>query len=166
MAGWGFAGPSLLRRLRLEEPVVALENPMSEEESILRPTLLGSLLDAARHNRSHGAHALALFEAGHVYRPGTSGALGVRPAPADERDALGAVVVGPLAAPAWRTSRPPAADVFTAKALVGAVLDALRVEWEAVPAARPFLHPGRASGVRVDGAEIGWFGEVHPPVSR
>jgi phenylalanyl-tRNA synthetase beta chain len=166
IAGWSFAAPSLLAKLRLDEPLVALENPMSEEESILRPTLLGSLLHAARHNRAHGAHALALFESGHVYRPGTSAALGVRPAPADERDALGAVVIGPLEAPTWRTPQPRAADVFTAKALAGAVLDALRVEWEAVPGTRPFLHPGRAAVLRAGGVEIGWFGELHPLVAR
>src|SRR5256885_14366812 len=56
IAGWSFAAPSLLGRLRLDGPVVALENPMSEEEPILRPTLLGSLLDAARPNRAHGRH--------------------------------------------------------------------------------------------------------------
>ena len=55
IAGWSFAAPALLDRLRLPagRPRCArrrLENPMSEDESILRPTLLGSLLDAARHN--------------------------------------------------------------------------------------------------------------------
>jgi phenylalanyl-tRNA synthetase beta chain len=166
IAGWSFAAPSLLERLRLDEAVVALENPMSEEEAILRPTLLGSLLDAVRHNRAHGADAVALFESGHVYRPGTSAALGERTAPSDERDALGAAVVGPLEAPTWRTPQPRRADVFTAKALAGAVLDALHVGWDAVRASRPFLHPGRAGAVRVGGQEVGWFGELHPLVAR
>jgi phenylalanyl-tRNA synthetase beta chain len=169
IAGWSFAAPSLPARLRVDEPVVALENPMSEEEAILRPTLLGSLLDAAHYNRARGAEAVALFESGHVYRPGTSEALGERTAPSDERDALGAVLVGPLDAPTWRTPQPRAADVFTAKALAAAVLDALRVDWDALrshPPARPFLHPGRAGVLRLGGREIGWFGELHPLVAR
>ena len=139
---------------------------MSEDEAILRPTLLGSLLDAVRHNRAHGAERVALFESGHVYRPGTSEALGTRPAPSDERDMLGALVVGALEPPTWRTSEPRAADVFTAKALAGAVLDALHVEWDTVAATRPFLHPGRAGVVRVGGEQVGWFGELHPLVAR
>jgi phenylalanyl-tRNA synthetase beta chain len=169
IAGWSFAAPPLLKKLRLDEPVVALENPMSEEESILRPTLLGSLLDAAHHNLARGAHQLALFEAGHVYRPGTSDALGLRPAPSDERDMLGAVVIGVLEAPTWRTPQPRPADVFTAKALAGAVLDALRVEWDAIeshPPPQPFLHPGRSAALRAGGVDVGWFGELHPLVAR
>src|SRR4051812_30783330 len=166
IAGWSFAPPSLIERLRLGEEVLALENPMSEEEAILRPTLLGSLLDAARHNRAHGAEAIALFESGHVYRPGVSWALGHRPAPADERDALGAVLIGALDPPTWRTADPRRADVFTAKALAGAVLEALHVDWDAADGARPFLHPGRAGVVRAGGAEVGWFGELHPLVAQ
>ena len=55
IVGWSFADPGLLDRLRLpaDHPmrrVVALENPLSEEQSIMRPTLIGSLLDAARYN--------------------------------------------------------------------------------------------------------------------
>jgi phenylalanyl-tRNA synthetase beta chain len=166
IAGWSFAAPPLLEKLRLDEAVVAVENPMSEEESILRPTLLGSLLDAAHHNLARGAQQLALFEAGHVYRPGTSDALGLRPAPSDERDMLGAVVIGALDPPTWRTPQPRAADVFTAKALAGAVLDALRVHWEAVPGTQPFLHPARSAALRARGVDVGWFGELHPVVAR
>ena len=73
IVGWSFADPALLDRLRLpaEDPmrqVVAIENPLSESMSIMRPTLLGSLLDAAAHNAARGAGDLALFESGTVYR--------------------------------------------------------------------------------------------------
>jgi len=166
IAGWSFTSPAALARLRMVEPVVALQNPMSEDESVLRPTLLASLLDAIRRNRAHGADAVAVFDAGHVYRPGTSAVLGVRPAPSDERDMLAAAVVGPLEPATWRSPSPRAADVFTAKALVGAVLDALQVDWDVVPGTRPFLHPGRAALVRVGGGEVGWLGELHPLVAR
>ncbi|HEY8582394.1 MAG TPA: phenylalanine--tRNA ligase subunit beta, partial [Capillimicrobium sp.] len=99
IAGWSFAAPSLLDRLRVPEDgrmrsVVALENPMSEEDSILRPTLLGSLLDAARHNLAHGVPRVALFDSGTVYL--TADHL------ADEHHGLGAVLAGPLSPPTWR----------------------------------------------------------------
>src|SRR4051812_479300 len=166
IAGWSFTSRDVLAKLRIDDPVVALENPMSEDESVLRPTLLASLLDAVRHNRAHGADAVAVFDAGHVYRPGTSEVLGVRPAPSDERDMLAAAIVGPLEPATWRSPEPRAADVFTAKALVAAVLDTLQVDWDAVPGGRPFLHPGRAAVVRVGGDEVGWLGELHPLVAR
>jgi phenylalanyl-tRNA synthetase beta chain len=97
---------------------------------------------------------------------GTTDALGVRPSPSDERDMLAAAVVGPLDPPTWRTPQPRVADVFTAKALVGAVLDALHLDWDAAEATKPFLHPGRAGAVLLGGEEVGWFGELHPLIAR
>ncbi len=48
--------------------VVTLENPLSDAQSIMRPTLLGSLLDAARHNVARNGPDVAIFESGTVYR--------------------------------------------------------------------------------------------------
>ena len=80
IVGWSFADPGLLDRLRLPADaraaprVVRLENPLSEDHSIMRPTLLGSLLDAARHNAHRNGPDLALFESGTVYRAREDGA--------------------------------------------------------------------------------------------
>ncbi|MDX6655828.1 MAG: phenylalanyl-tRNA synthetase beta chain, partial [Solirubrobacteraceae bacterium] len=73
IAGWSFTEPGVLDRLRLpaDDPmraVVTVQNPLSEAQSILRPTILGSLLDAARHNVARGMPDLGLFESGTVYR--------------------------------------------------------------------------------------------------
>ncbi len=86
VVGWSFTDPGLLDRLRLpsEHPlrrVVRLENPMSETQSTLRPTLLGSLLDVARHNVSRNGPDVAIFESGAVYRsPPARAAVGEAPA--------------------------------------------------------------------------------------
>src|ERR1700753_2886333 len=70
IVGWSFEGPDQVARLRIaDRPVVELENPMSSDQSRLRTTLLGSLLDIGQRNRSRGAAALRLFEAGAVYLP-------------------------------------------------------------------------------------------------
>jgi phenylalanyl-tRNA synthetase beta chain len=174
IAGWSFASPTLLDRLRVppESPlrrVVVLENPMSEEDAILRPTLLGGLLDTARRNLARGVEHVAVFDSGTVYRAwGEDVAPDQRPSPADEHHALGALLVGPPQPATWRTPKPPNADFFAAKALVGAVLDTLRVPWEARAAdAWPFLHPGRsAEVVTADGIRLGFVGELHPLVAR
>ncbi len=173
IAGWSFASPTLVERLRLADGsamrnVVVLENPMSEEDAILRPTLLGSLLDAARHNVAHGvahgAESVALFDSGTVYRSWLDSE---RATPADEHHALGVLLVGPLEPATWRRPKPPVADVFAAKALLGAVLDTLRVPWEARPAAEwPFLHPGRSAEIVSGETRLGLLGELHPLVAR
>jgi phenylalanyl-tRNA synthetase beta chain len=148
IAGWSFTEPAALDRLRLpaDSPlrdVVRVSNPMSEAQSILRPTSLISLLDVARHNTARGMPELALFESGTVYRRGEQ--------LPDETHALGVLIT---------------ADVFAAKALLEAVLDTLRVAWTVEPEQRPFLHPGRSATVLAAGERVGFLGEVHPLVAR
>ena len=78
IVGWSFTDPGVADRLRLEPATaaarfVALENPMSEQQSVMRTMLLGSLLDAARVNASHGQSDLPLFEQGAVYSGARAG---------------------------------------------------------------------------------------------
>jgi phenylalanyl-tRNA synthetase beta chain len=162
--GWSFTDPGLADRLRLDpdDPrrrFVVLENPMSEDQSVLRTTLVGALLDAAHHNTARGRPDLALFEAGTVYR-----ATGEK-LPHEHR-ALGAILTGRLHPQTWGTREPRRAGFFAAKALLGAALDAVRVTWWVEPSTEPFLHPGRTARVRVAGEDVGWIGELHPIVAR
>jgi len=172
IVGWSFEAPSLDDRLRLpaDDPRrarVVIENPMSSDQSVLRTTLLGSLLDVASHNAARGQGVPGIFESGAVYL--SSG----EPLPHEHR-AIGALVPG---------------DVFAAKGYAEALLRALRVEatfaaaethgpvpeparWSG-PAAiavaatgpEPFLHPGRSAQLRVADCVVGWVGDVHPLVA-
>ncbi len=162
--GWSFEGPELAQRLRIaDRPAVTLRNPMSTEQSRLRTTLLGSLLEVAQRNRARGAGALALWEAGAVYLPAPAG----DPAPPAEPHHVAALLAGPVRPATWRSPEPPRADFFAAKGVLGAMLDAVRVPWEvrAADAPPPFLHPGRSAQVRVGDVQAGWLGELHPSVA-
>ncbi|MEA2420249.1 MAG: phenylalanyl-tRNA synthetase beta chain [Thermoleophilaceae bacterium] len=166
---YSFTSPRALERLRLDpDEALRLENPLSEEQSVMRPLLLPGLLDASRHNAAHGRPAVALFESAHVYRsagpfdPAPTGS----PAgatPALERHHLGMLETEAMPG-GWR-SEARAADFFSARALLEAVLAVSNVDWHAEPDAQPFLHPGRAASVIADGREIGWVGELHPVVA-
>ncbi|HEX6744448.1 MAG TPA: phenylalanine--tRNA ligase subunit beta, partial [Solirubrobacteraceae bacterium] len=164
VVGWSFTEPGLADRLRLaaDDPrrrFVALQNPMSEDHTVMRTTLLASLLDAARHNVARGRADLALFEAGNVYRD-DGGEL------PHEHRSLAGVLVGRLHPQTWGTPEPPRASFFAAKGLLGAALDAVRVHWDVEPATEPFLHPGRSARVLAGGEDVGWIGELHPLVAR
>ncbi|MDX6640036.1 MAG: phenylalanyl-tRNA synthetase beta chain [Solirubrobacteraceae bacterium] len=153
IAGWSFTDPAVLDRLRLpaDSPlraVVTLENPLSEAQSILRPTILPSLLDAARRNVARGMPDVGLFESGTVYRAADE--------LADEHHALAALVSG----------RRIETGFFHVKGILEAVLGTLRVDWSVEAGQWPFLHPGRAAAVLVGGERVGWIGEVHPLVAR
>jgi phenylalanyl-tRNA synthetase beta chain len=153
VVGWSFTDPALLDRLRLGPEdamrrVVVVENPLSEAQSMMRPTLLGSLLEAASHNASRNGPDLAIFESGTVYRASQDGHL------PDEHHALGALLTGSLSPHSWRGAGAEA-DFFAAKALLGAMLDKLGVAWSVEPAAWSFLHPGRSAAVYADPGDSG-----------
>jgi len=164
IAGWSFVEAGEAARLRIpggdpRADAVVLENPMSEEQAVMRTTLLGSLLGAARRNLARGAEGPRLFEAGAVYlRDAESGTR--------EPHHLAALLCGPARPPTWREPDPPPADVFAAKGLLAGLLDTLRVPWRVEAAAEPFLHPGRAARVALaSGKPLGWLGELHPEVA-
>ena len=164
IVGWSFEGPERARQLRIaERPAVELQNPMSTAQSRLRTTLLGSLLDVARSNRSRGAQAIRLFEAGAVYLA-PDAAAGHPPA---EPYHVAALLNGPVRPATWREPEPRAADFFAGKGALGGMLDSLRAPWTVAEAGDPetFLHPGRCGQIVVGGAPAGWIGELHPEVA-
>jgi phenylalanyl-tRNA synthetase beta chain len=163
IVGWSFTEPRLLERLRIGpgDPigqVIAIENPLSETWSIMRPTLLGSLLDAAARNTARGVRDLALFESGTVFRAAPAGPL------AAEHHALAVLIAGDVVAANWREPA-AAADFFAAKGLLEAVLDTLGVRWGVADAQWPFLHPGRSACVLAGETRLGFVGELHPLVA-
>jgi phenylalanyl-tRNA synthetase beta chain len=176
VAGWVFAAPDLVDRLRIpaadpRHGAVVLRNPMSEDMSVMRTTLLGSLLDVARRNRSRGMPDARLFELGAVFldqqRSGTPTPAEQRSEPLpEERQHVAALVAGPMRPLSWRESEPAQADFFAVKAVLAALLDFLRVPWSVARASEPFLHPGRSAAVLIDGTPAGWLGEIHPTVAR
>jgi phenylalanyl-tRNA synthetase beta chain len=161
VVGWSFASSEQNTKLRHDTEAVRIANPMSAEQSQLRTTLLGSVLDIAAHNRAQGAERIALFEMGATYRPGPVTGT------AEDVHLLG-VLIGPVRARGWREGTPPGADVFAAKGIALGLLGGLGIDGVSLEAQAlsPSLHPGRSAVLRVDGQRVGFFGEVHPLVAR
>ncbi|HKT83092.1 MAG TPA: phenylalanine--tRNA ligase subunit beta, partial [Solirubrobacterales bacterium] len=188
IVGWSFTDPGEPERLRLpaDDPRaggVVLSNPLSEDQSVMRTTLLGSLLDVAQRNLARGAERVSLFESGRVYLPSGSmglrrdistrfrpvGALGGdflgdRPAPDHEPHRFGCIAIGSLSR-SWRGDE-VANDFFSLKGALEALAGQLGTALSFAPAEEPFLHPGKAASVAVAGVPAGWIGEVHPLVGR
>jgi phenylalanyl-tRNA synthetase beta chain len=171
VCGWVFAAPDQVDRLRLpaDDPrhgTVVLRNPMSEDMSVMRTTLLGSLLDIARRNRSRGMPDVRLYEIGAIFldrpRPGEPRSDRLP----DERQHVGGLLTGAVRPPSWREGEPAVADFYVAKAVLAALLDGVRVPWSVERAVEPFLHPGRSARVLIGGEAAGWLGEIHPAVAR
>ncbi|MEV1314478.1 phenylalanine--tRNA ligase subunit beta [Micromonospora arborensis] len=182
-----FVSPGLADLLGLpaddpRRPAVRLANPLSEEEPLLRTTLLGPLLGILKRNLGRGHRDLALYEIGAVFHPrvgaGSPPAMGVDRRPTDAEFAaadavvpaqpvhVAAVLSGDLDPAGWWGAGRPAGwadaieaarDVLDAAGVVGE-----RVEVRATEYA-PW-HPGRCAELRVDGSVVGHAGELHPLV--
>jgi phenylalanyl-tRNA synthetase beta chain len=178
IVGWSFTDPGEPERLRIpaEDPRakgVTIANPLSEDQSVMRTTLVGSLLAAAKHNLSREAESVALFESGRVYLdadivgdvPLAGGFSGEQAPPFAEPHRIGCLAVGPLVPKSWRGGGEPA-DFFALKGVLEGLATRLGVGLVVGPASEPFLHPGRAARIRVGKSEAGWLGELHPLVCR
>jgi phenylalanyl-tRNA synthetase beta chain len=189
VVGWSFTDPGEPARLRIaaEDPRahgIVLSNPLSEDQSVMRTTVLGSLLDIAQGNLARGADAVSLFESARVYLPLAarprkyrlntgnrdfdvlSGEFpGGRPAPDCEPHRIGCLAVGPLVAKSWRGGG-EAADFFALKGALEALAGQLGAPLSFEPAEEPFLHPGRSARLSTEEGIAGWIGELHPRVCR
>lgn len=178
IVSWSLVAPELADRLRLpagdaRRATIATGNPLTAEQSRLRTTLLTGLLDAARHNLAREAGRVALFESGRAYLaepPPTAGGEaagafpGRLPAPAREPHRIGVLLAGAAAPPSWRSPERPV-DFYDAKALLEGLAERLGTDVEVREGTEPFLHPGRAARIEVDGEAAGWIGELHPLVA-
>jgi phenylalanyl-tRNA synthetase beta chain len=157
-----FMSPRDLEALQLPEDdpgrsTVVVANPMSEDEKLMRTTLLPGLLHAAHHNLARAASGVALFEVARVYQP-SSDAL------PDEPTALSAVFTGNRSEQSWQ-GPPGAWDFFAVKGIVSGLLESLRIPIiEYGPAAAMPFHPTRTAKVTVGNATLGMLGEIHPDV--
>ena len=159
---YSFADPRDTERTREELPqdevLCELMNPMSQEHSVLRRTLLPGLLRAVRYNQSRGTSDIHLYEIGTTFRTSMG-----RKQP-KERVMVSGVVAGGWHPPSWNATAEPL-GFFDAKGIIEELARELGLDRFKVRAADlPFLQPGRAAEVLVGGEVVGWVGEVHPLV--
>ncbi|WP_328459934.1 phenylalanine--tRNA ligase subunit beta [Actinoplanes sp. NBC_00393] len=161
---------------------VRLTNPLSEEEPFLRTSLLAPLLGTLKRNLGRGRRDVALFETGTVFLPHLAASappvLGVDRRPTEEEWTaanaivpaqpwhLAVVLTGDLDPAGWWGEGRAAgwADAIEAArvAVSAAGIPASRLAVRA--AERAPWHPGRCAEILVDGAVIGYAGELHPSV--
>ncbi|MGB2570718.1 phenylalanine--tRNA ligase subunit beta [Micromonospora citrea] len=182
-----FTSPQLADQLGLpaddpRRPAVRLANPLSEEEPLLRTTLLGPLLGILRRNLGRGHRDLALYEIGTVFHPragaGRPPAMGVdrRPTEAEFAAAdavvphqprhVAVVLTGDLDPAGWWGAGRAAgwADAIEAGRAVLAAADVPADRVEVRAAEHAPWHPGRCAALLVDGDVVGYAGELHPAV--
>ncbi len=127
---------------------MALQNPMSAEQQLMRPTMLPSALQAVAFNMNRGQKDLKFFEIGKRYLP------------AGERWTLLIVMTGRHAGD-WRRGKRDAFDLFDVKGALETAFTALRVkglEYRAGESAA--FDAGQAAGVFLNAQPLGFMGRI------
>ncbi|MEO8706604.1 MAG: phenylalanine--tRNA ligase subunit beta, partial [Kofleriaceae bacterium] len=147
---------------------IALRNPMSAEQAVMRTSLLPNLIAAVARNQSFGRPDVVLFEVGSVFLRRGEG-MSERPLTelADEPTWAAGVLAGRRPA---QIGHGVPWDVFDAKALALVAAHAIAganaaFQTRAIKTIT-YLHPGVAGELVLDGNVVGWFGEVHPDTRK
>jgi phenylalanyl-tRNA synthetase beta chain len=143
---------------------IKLQNPIASQMSVMRTSLIASLVANARYNLNRKINRVRIFEIGAVYQRNVE----IQDSPLtvagyDQPKRLAGLAYGAVAEEQWgQASRN--VDFFDVKADVEAmfapkVLRFVKVE-------HPALHPGRSAQIELDGAVIGVIGELHPRLQQ
>ena len=153
---YSFISPSAYDRIRLPEdsPLrdsLKILNPLGEDTSVMRTTVLPSMLDILTRNYNYRNASAFLYEIGRSYHKRSDGL-------ADEPKTVSIGAYG------------PDMDFFTLKGWVEELLCAL-----GIPAAfvrftaertNPSYHPGRCAVITVGSETVGTLGQIHPRVMQ
>ena len=134
-------------------------NPLTEDFSAMRTTLIPGLMETARHNVSRKNSNLKLFELKKVFLPQAEERL------PKEVKFLAGLAMGFERDPHWAFP-PRLVDFYDIKGCVEDLLDGLQIKEAKFSKVDdiPYLHPGKASKVILDHEVLGVLGEVHPQV--
>jgi phenylalanyl-tRNA synthetase beta chain len=139
---------------------LGLANPLTPDQTLLRTSLLPSLLESVAGNLRPDEAGPRLFEVGRVYLP-RDGDL------PHERETLGLAMAGPRGRKRW--GEPVGdLDLFDLKGVVEELLERLQLSGARFERWRDdrVFHPGRAAAIEWAGTRLGVMGEAHPAVAR
>jgi len=139
---------------------IKLLNPIASQMSVMRSSLLGSLLAVLKFNLDRKADRVRLFEVGRVFRKDSSVPdSDTTVAGFDQPMRVAGLAYGGVDQLQWG-SVPRSADFFDVKGDVQALLAPHQPRFE--PGEHPAMHPGRCAAVWLDGRCVGHVGELHP----
>jgi len=149
-------------------PELDLANPLSDEASVMRTSMVPSMLNMLAYNLNRGSDNVRLFESGNVFEASGADLKLVEKSLEMKRISMGAT--GSVDAEVVRgLVQGAAARPFSFFDLKGAVESLLAPfsHWTLYYDAQTadYYHPGRSARVMLDGAIVAQFGQIHPDVA-
>jgi phenylalanyl-tRNA synthetase beta chain len=146
--------------LAANEQPIRLLNPIASQLSVMRSSLIGSLVNVLRFNLARRASRVRVFEIGRVFARDAGVADGDRSvAGISQPIKLAGLAYGDASEVQWGVAERQV-DFFDVKGDLEALL-APRIA-RFVAAEHPAMHPGRCAAVEIDGKVVGHVGELHP----
>jgi phenylalanyl-tRNA synthetase beta chain len=163
---FSFIAPDACDKLLLGEDdarrtSIRLLNPLAEEQSVMRTTLLPGLLETAARNMSFRLLNQRIFELRRVYLPRPGEELPSEPL------CVGGLMTGLRFAEGWNQPK-EAVDFFDLKGAVENVLQEFRIGGVSFESSKieAFYHPGKACTICRGDVVLGTMGELHPDVQE
>lgn len=132
--------------------------PLSEDHSVLRPSIAPGLIASAANNARQGAKSIRLFEAGNCFRH-----LGGGKKKDNEFPVLGLLLTGQQAPPSWAHSHPRGSDIFDLKAILQALAPNLPLSLKPKDLSEDYL---LTATVHLGEANVGVIGRLAPSRCR
>lgn len=138
---------------------IKILNPLVEEQSVMRTTLVPSLLETSARNMNHRQFNQRIFELRRLYLPRDGEELPHEPL------WLGAVMTGLRSSESWCQGN-ELVDFFDVKGVAEELLSNFRVQCCSFVASElePYYHPGKSCTIYLKKQRLGSFGEIHPDV--
>ena len=155
---YSFIPKNLKEILDINDDVIEINNPLSEDMAILRPTLMWSMLANIRDNINRNQFDLRLCEVSRVFKPAEELAT------EDLRVCIG--LAGRPERSLWNP-KPEAYDFYTIKGYVEKLMEYLGINrYKLERSSNTNFHPGRSAELKIGNDIIGVFGEIHPDVQE
>jgi phenylalanyl-tRNA synthetase beta chain len=139
---------------------VRIKNPLGEDLSFMRTTLIYGLLETAKRNANNGSFDLRIFEIGRIFIDQKKDRL------PEEKNMFAGLLMGKITDNFWESNK--TVDFYTLKGSLENIFVDLKLNncRYVSEAHEPFLHPGKSCGIFLDNKQIGYMGEIHPDVQE
>ena len=146
---YAFVDPQWQMDFAPDIPVIAVKNPIAQQMSVMRSTLVPSLLDNLIKNVHRKHLRVRLFECAHTYHP-----------PGKEITRIAGLAYGFALPEQWATINQQV-DFFDVKNDVMALLSNKNIHF-CSDSPLSILHPGESAWLKIHGKNIGYLGRLHP----
>ena len=136
--------------------LVIIPNPMSTDRSALRKTMIPSMLDVIKYNKSRGLKDINIYETSKVFYGDFK-----------EENHLAVALYGNYISNLWQ-GKIVKNDFYVLKGIIINLLNylGLKNRYSFVESTEVNLHPGVSADIYLDRKKVGFFGRIHPKVNK